>query len=113
MENFTMGDWFALSLEIAAAFILLANAAEKIGEAVQHAKAPNVQQDKRLTDLEEWRKEVDGKLQHDHDRFESLESGNRVTQQALLALLDHGIDGNNIEQMQHAKEKLQNHLINR
>lgn len=31
----------------------------------------------------------------------------------LLALLDHGIDGNNIEQMQHAKEELQNHLINR
>ena len=25
----------------------------------------------------------------------------------------HGIDGNNIDQMQHAKEELQNHLINR
>ena len=32
---------------------------------------------------------------------------------ALLALLDHGIDGNNISQMQEAKTALQNHLINR
>ena len=113
MENFTLSDWFALSLEVAAAVVLLSNAFEKIAQAVKHAKAPNVQQDERLSALEKWREEVDGKLQHDHDRFESLESGNRVTQQALLALLDHGIDGNNIEQMQHAKEKLQNHLINR
>lgn len=113
MEHITISGLWALILAGASAVVLISNAAEKIGKAVQHAKAPNVQQDERLSALEHWRKEVDGKLQHDHDRFESLESGNRVTQQALLALLDHGIDGNNIEQMQHAKEKLQNHLINR
>jgi len=49
----------------------------------------------------------------DKKRLDSLDEGNRATQRALLALLDHGIDGNNIEQMQHAKEALQNHLINR
>ena len=32
---------------------------------------------------------------------------------ALLALLDHGIDGNNIEQMKQAKEDLQRHLVER
>ena len=113
MEHFSISGAWAVFLAAASAVVLISNASEKIGKAVQHFRAPNVQQDERLSALEHWREEVDGKLQHDHDRFESLDSGNRVTQRALLALLDHGIDGNNIEQMQHAKEELQNHLINR
>jgi hypothetical protein len=47
------------------------------------------------------------------DRLEAIEEGDRVSQVALLALLDHGLDGNNKEQMQAAKQKLQAHLINR
>lgn len=104
---------WTLVLAAASAVVLLSNAVEKIAKAWQAAKAPNARQDDRLKALEDWKEEVDGKLTHDHERFESLDSGNRVTQRALLALLDHGIDGNNIEQMQHAKEELQNHLINR
>lgn len=97
----------------ASAIVLLSNAAEKIVKIVKTAKAPNVQQDERLTALEEWRKGVDQKLDNDKKHLETIDEGNRATQRALLALLDHGIDGNNIEQMQHAKEELQNHLINR
>lgn len=104
---------WTLVLAAASAVVLLSNAFEKIAKAWQAVKAPNARQDDRLKALEDWKEEVDGKLTHDHERFESLDSGNRVTQRALLALLDHGIDGNNIEQMQHAKEELQNHLINR
>ena len=96
----------ATILAIVSAFILIATAVEKIAKAVKAAKAPNDLQNERLAALEAWRKEVDRKLIVDDD-------GNRVTQRALLALLDHGIDGNNIEQMQHAKEELQDHLINR
>lgn len=103
----------AVILATASAIVLLSNAVEKIIKGIKVAKAPNAKQDERLTNLETWRKEVDDKLRHDHDRFEELSNGERVTQRALLALLDHGIDGNNIEQMQHAKEELQNHLINR
>lgn len=33
--------------------------------------------------------------------------------EAQLALLDHGIDGNNVKQMQEAKEVLQKYLIER
>lgn len=97
----------------ASAIVLLSNAAEKIVKAVKAAKAPNAQQNERLDALETWRKTVDGKLNRDNERLESIEEGSRASQRALLALLDHGIDGNNIEQMQHAKEALQNHLINR
>ena len=106
MENITAETAWAVVAALLAAIVLVGNAVEKIAKAVQAYKAPNARQDERIQVLEDWKEKVDAKLQHDHD-------SNRVTQRALLALLDHGIDGNNIEQMQHAKEELQNHLINR
>lgn len=107
-----MEAWTAV-LAAASAVVLLSNAAKAIAAAWQAAKAPNNEQNARLDALEKWRETVDRKLTNDNGRLESLDDGNRVTQRALLALLDHGIDGNNIEQMQRAKEELQTHLINR
>lgn len=104
---------FAFILAAAGAVVTMGNAIEKLVKLWRVAKAPNDEQNDRLAKLEDRMDEVENKLTHDHERFESLDTGNRVTQRALLALLDHGIDGNNIEQMQHAKEELQNHLINR
>ena len=113
MENLTPETILSAVLAAASAFVLLANATEKIVKAVKAAKAPNELQNERLDALEKWKVEVDRKLIRDNDRLQDIEKGDRATQCALLALLDHGIDGNNIEQMQHAKEELQNHLINR
>ena len=95
------------------AIVLLGNAFDKIIGAWKAAKAPNVKQDERIKELEDWRKEVDKRLEKGSGHFDAIDASNRVTQLALLALLDHGIDGNNIDQMQHAKEELQTHLINR
>lgn len=112
MEITPEAIWTAV-LATASAVVLLSNAIERIVKAWKAAKAPNVKQDKRLDDLEAWRTEVDRKLMNDNIHLANIDSDNRVTQRALLALLDHGIDGNNIKQMQHAKEELQEHLINR
>jgi hypothetical protein len=113
MNNINPALILTTVLAAASAFVLLSNAVEKIVKAVKVAKAPNVKQDERLSALEEWKKTVDRKLTKDDDRLNSIEEGNRASQRALLALLDHGIDGNNIKQMQDAKEELQDHLINR
>lgn len=110
MQSITeVWGWIAAAL---AAIVLISNAVEKIVMGWKAAKAPNDMQNERLDALEEWRKEVDRKLIRDNDRLRDMDTGNRVTQRALLALLDHGIDGNNIKQMQDAKEALQDHLIN-
>jgi hypothetical protein len=113
VEGITINGLWALLLAGASALVMLVGAAEKIVQVVKAAKAPNVAQDKRLDELEEWRKSVDLKLAADKTHLDNIDEGNRATQRALLALLDHGIDGNNIKQMQDAKEALQNHLINR
>ena len=104
--------WPAI-LAVASAIVLLSQAAEKIGKAIQAAKAPNTQQNERLDKLERHMEEVDRFLASDKNRLECLEEGNRATQRALIALLDHGIDGNNIKQMEDAKTELNNYLISR
>lgn len=113
MSNFTPAEIWTAVLAVASAIVLLSNAVEKIAKAIRSAKAPNARQDERLTAVEHHLEEVDNYLALDKKRLDALDEGNRATQRALLALLDHGIDGNNITQMQHAKEELQNHLINR
>ena len=113
MGEFTPATAWAAVLAVASAIVLLSNAVEKIVKAWRTAKEPNVKQDARIEALEKWRKDME--KQHDKDvrHFDAIDASNRVTQLALLALLDHDIDGNNIDQMQHAKEELQTHLINR
>ena len=113
MGDLTGAEIWTGVLAAASAIVLLSNAAEKIAKAWKTAKAPNALQDERLDKVEKHLEEVDNFLAIDKKRLDSLDEGNRATQRALLALLDHGIDGNNITQMQHAKEELQNHLINR
>jgi hypothetical protein len=113
MENLTSGQIWTVVLAIASAIVLLSNAAEKIAKVVQAAKAPNAQQNERLADLERRMGIVEKSMEDGSRHFDAIDASNRVTQVALLALLDHGIDGNNVEQMQHAKEELQTHLINR
>ena len=113
MSNITPGEFWAWILAAALAVTTLANAAEKIVKAWKAWKAPNDHRNERLDLLEDRMEKVESKLSNDDDRLRDIEKGDRATQRALLALLDHGIDGNNIEQMQHAKEELQNHLINR
>ena len=100
-------------LYISSAVVLFSNALEKIIKAYKTAKAPDLKQNERLQELEKWKEKVERRLSNDNDRLRDIEKGERATQRALLALLDHGIDGNNIKQMQDAKEELQNHLINR
>ena len=111
MENITLGEVWTWIAFILSAIILVGNAADKIGNVFKAAKAPadNLKED--VEDLKEWKKEVDRKLGNDKDELADLRNGNQAVFQALLALLDHGIDGNNIKQMEEAKTVVTSHLI--
>ena len=108
-----MTDVWAWVLAAASAIVLLSNAAEKIAKAVKAAEAPNEEQDRRLTEAEKDIRDIKGFLANDKKRLDSLEEGNRVTQRALIALLGHGLDGNNQKEMATAKADLESYLINR
>lgn len=75
------------------------------------AKAPGAEQDRRIAMCEEAINEIRTKLDKDLARLNHLEYGDRVTQKALLALLRHGIDGNDIEAMRTARDELDEYLV--
>lgn len=85
-----------------------------IALAVQAGKkiqAPNEMQNQRIAACEGRLLEVEKKLAKDLDRFEEIEAGTAIIMTAILALLSHGIDGNDIASMKEAKEELQAFLI--
>lgn len=117
MENLTPGEIVALivglALALAGAVNTVGSAVEKIAKVVRAAKAPNAAQDERLDALEARMDKYDQFFEMDKKRMDGLDSTTRLTQRALLALLEHGIDGNNVERMKSSRDELQNYLINR
>ena len=100
-------------LVLAGAVTTLGSAAEKIAKVIRAAKAPNDEQDRRISTAEKDIRDIKGFIADEKKRLDALEGGNRVTQRALLALLGHGLDGNNQKQMKDAKEEIESYLINR
>lgn len=75
--------------------------------------APNKKQDERLDNIERTLAQHDELFKRDLMRFELNDDSNRVTQRALLALLEHSIDGNDVDNLKRAKNELQTFLIDR
>lgn len=78
---------------------------------LKFAGTPNETQNERLTKLEAWKEKVDERLEKGDDNFGQTREANRVTQEALLALLSHTIDGNNTEELKQARKNLNDYLI--
>lgn len=113
MENITFTGVWAVVSGIAAGILLLAQATEKIVKAIKAARAPDIAQNERLKALEDDMKQVKQYLTNDNNRLEMLENSTRITMRAHLALLSHGIDGNNVEQMENSQKEIEDYLINR
>ena len=99
------------ALLILAGFINTVGAAfDRIAKACQAAKAPNKEQDTRLAKLEERMGKVEGMLANDKRALDKINNGLEASFQALLALLDHDLNGNNVKQMQDARDALYDYL---
>lgn len=110
METFMHSPW-AVVTAVAGALILIRNGLVAIFDLVKIWKAPNASQDKRIEALEETTAELQREAKALHDRLDHNDDGVPIMYKSLLALLGHGIDGNNIEEMRSAKQEIQNYLI--
>ena len=113
MNTWSPTQIFAAILGVCAGISTIGAAVGWIIKCVKAARAPAQKINDRLTALEAQQKVHAGYLDRDNMRFEAIEKGERVTQRALLALLKHGIDGNDIEGMKRAERELQEYLIER
>ena len=99
-------------LAVASAIVLLSNAIEKIVKAVKVAKAPEAAQNEKIADLEDRLAKVERELSKDEKHLREVRDCNHVITKGVLALLDHGINGNNIDQMKDARHDVEAYLIN-
>jgi predicted negative regulator of RcsB-dependent stress response len=100
-------SWWETTVVIGAGVLTIVNLIDKIVTKVKEAKEPTQDLEKRVADLER-------KILESYDkRIEDIEKGNKVTQRAILALLEHAIDGNNKNQLIKAKDNLNDYLTDR
>ena len=64
-------------------------------------------------DLQEWKNQVDAKMESDNERLEILEGGNRVICRGILAMLSHEINGNSNDKLIASQQEITNYLIDR
>lgn len=111
--NLTAGDLLAILLCVCTTITTVSAAVAVIIKIVQKAKQPNQNQNERIERLENKVKQFEDYFDKDNKRLLELEEGNRVTQQSLLALLSHSINGNDIEKLTKARDNLQQYLIDK
>lgn len=111
--TFTPSELLSLILWICGAIVSISAAITVIVRIIQKAKEPEKNQDDRIASLELKVAKFEKYFDNDNKRLVELEKGNIVTQQALLALLSHALNGNDLDSLKDAKAKLEKYLLNR
>ena len=119
-DMYSMYDIWQFLLAFCAAIITISGAIGAIIKWVNKAKEPNIKLLSRLDEHDQLliRHETEickiyDKLNIDDETIEDIEEGNRVTQKALLAIIDQLLTGNNTDNLKEVKEELQQFLINK
>lgn len=112
-----MPEWVtSLSLVLAVALSAF-NLWDKIDAKKKALKEPTKLLETRITTMETLMTQkflaYDSHFDSDLRRLEELEKGNKVTQKALLALISHALDGNDIDSLRKARTDLNDYLIDK
>ena len=121
MDNviqFTPAQLIALILAVCGAIVTISAAIGVIAKALDKARAPEKEQNERL-DAHEKRLNAHDEIierfkeyfDNDDRRFKEIEKSNKITQSALLALLKHSINGEDITSLKEAEKSLEEYLI--
>ena len=116
--TFTPAQLIALVLGICGAIVTISAAIGVIAKALDKARAPEKEQNERL-DAHEKRLNAHDEIierfkeyfDNDDRRFKEIEKSNKITQSALLALLKHSINGEDITSLKEAEKSLEEYLI--
>lgn len=116
--SFTPAQLIALILSICGTIVTISAAIGVITKAIEKTREPENTQnkrldehDKRLSALEEIAGKFKEYFDNDDKRFKEIEKSNKITQAALLALLKHSLNGNDMESLKNAEKSLEEYLI--
>lgn len=121
MDNvitFTPAQLVALILGVCGAIVTISAAIGAIAKFIDKARAPEKEQnarldehDKRLNAHDEIITKFREYFDNDDRRFKEIEKSNKITQSAILALLKHSINGEDIASLKDAERDLEAYLI--
>lgn len=118
--TFTPAELVSIILGICAAIVTISAAIGVIAKLIVKARAPEAEQnirldtiDKRLDDIDKTIATFREYFTNDDNRFKAIERSNKVTQTALLALLKHSLNGNDMESLKEAERSLEEYLIDK
>ena len=114
-----MSEWMQYTLVICGGIITILTLWNMVEQRIKSTKMPTDNLEERVSLLEKKMEfeikasfvEYDARFGRDKQKIEAIEDGNRVTQQALLALLNLAIDGNNVDEMNDARKELNKYFI--
>ena len=127
--NFTPAELVGFITAIGGAIVTIGAVVTIIFKLVNRLKAPEDKQNERLDaleknyeilseDLKEQKRQRDETITqfmqyftNDDNRFKAIERSNKVTQNALLALLKHALNGNDLQALKDAEKSLEAYLI--
>lgn len=100
----------AVVFGIVGATITLMTFAEKVINMVKIARAPDQEQNRRLSELESWRSDVERYIGRDKHRIDNLEANLSMMMKAQFALLSHAINGNDTDRLRKVQQEMQDFL---
>lgn len=123
MDNtitFTPAQLISIILGICAAIVTISAAIGVIIKAIDKARAPEAEQNNRLDTIDKRLDNIDATIikfkeyfTNDDNRFKAIEKSNKITQTALLALLKHSLNGNDVDALKTAEKSLEEYLIDK
>lgn len=120
----TPHDIWNIFLAICGALVAVSAAVAVVVKVIEHIKAPDKRQDKRITDLETAVEKINQRLESGNRRFEAdakqfealqsaFKASNKVIIESLQALTAHALDQNSLGELHEAKKRLDEYLRER
>lgn len=109
----TTQDIVNVIIATCAALVTISSAIAVVMRFVAKIRQPEKDQNERLNKVEDDIKKIQHCLSIDKARLDNIEYGNTITQEALLALLDHALNKDDTETVKQAKKKLEKYLIDK
>ena len=82
-----------------------------LGAGIKYLLTPVIKYDQKQKEIDQKFVDAYEKLDNDNKRLNRLESDNQQILLTLLALLQHDIDGNDIEALKKRKVELSNYMV--
>lgn len=109
--TFTVGQIWGIFVVLMGLVLTTLNIFERVITLKARSKEPQKQLENRIFALETWKQEVNRQLDTGREHFDKIDEGNKVTQKALLALMDAALsDDGSKDELKTARKELYRYL---